>query len=100
MSVSGSENLYGGDPTCSPSTSSTTFKQSNAVKKNPIHSNKMHPQQATVDFPTGAMAAMSFQVLQHLKTTFTETTKHKLSIIFRGKQRTGKGEGEINSFEP
>ena len=47
--------LYGGSATCPPpssSVSSTTSK-----------SKTMHPQQATVDYQTGAMAApMSYQV--------------------------------------
>ena len=67
-----SADLYGGNHSCPASTStgsptfrSTISKSSNNLGKTTTTSTTMHPQQATVDFQTGAMTApvpMSFQV--------------------------------------
>jgi hypothetical protein len=68
-----SADLYGGNPSCpaSTSTGSPTFRStiskssSHNLGKTTTTSTTMHPQQATVDFQTGAMTApvpMSFQV--------------------------------------
>lgn len=81
--------LYGGNPSCpSPTTSSPVNSTSTTTSTTTTSSiqttNSMHPQQATVDYQTGAMSApvpMSFQVMllsTFLITSHTHTNVRKI----------------------